>query len=638
MVRQGSAKPLFAGSIPAQASKNYLLVNTGMKSEEILKKYLNYYISKGHKQIPNVSLVPEGDSTLLFVNSGMFPLVPYLSGEPHPLGKRLVNVQRSLRFEDIEDVGNTNRHTIAFHMLGNWSLGDYFKKEQLLWIYEFLIEGLKLDPNKLFATVFAGDEYAPKDEESAEIIKEVMKKYGIDASEGVRIFPCGRKDNWWQRGESIGELGGPDSEIFYYVGEGSYEGKSPSENQDDFLEIGNSVFMQYRKIDRGWEPLSQKNVDFGGGLERLALVTQGRKDIFETDNFWPLIDRIQKISGRDYHESSEVKRSMRILADHMRASVMLAMDGVLPGNKDQGYILRRIIRRMIKIGRNIGVEKNIPSMLIDEAVSILDWLYPSLKDKKTEIINIFSTEEEKFFKVLSLGIKESEKIISRLNDKDFNDPDKLADLSFNLFQSLGYPPDIFLEDMKNKGKYIDSRGFNKAVDSKFKKHQELSRSGSEMKFKGGLMDQSERTVKYHTATHILQRGLINILGNHICQLGSNITNERLRYDFPNPAKLTDQQIKELENYFNDIVIRKIPVNFIIMPKRKAQEIGAMYLKNESYPDEVKVYYIGDSIEKAVSKEFCGGPHVQNTSELGGIEIYKQEKIGDGKMRIYARFK
>jgi len=284
------------------------------------------------------------------------------------------------------------------------------------------------------------------------------------------------------------------------------------------------------------------------------------------------------------------------------------------------------------------VEKNIPSMLIDETVSILSWLYPSLKDKETEIINIFSTEEEKFFKVLSLGIKESEKIISKLNDKDFNDPDKLADLSFNLFQSLGYPPDIFLEDMKNKGKYIDSRGINKAVDSKFKKHQELSRSGSEMKFKGGLMDQSERTVKYHTATHILQRGLINILGNHICQLGSNITNERLRYDFPNPAKLTDQQIKELENYFNDIVIRKIPVNFIIMPKRKAQEIGAMYLKNESYPDEVKVYYIGDSIEKAVSKEFCGGPHVQNTSELGGIEIYKQEKIGDGKMRIYARFK
>ena len=288
-----------------------------MTSREILEKYINFFVERGHKQIPNVSLVPEGDSTLLFVNSGMFPLVPYLSGEQHPLGKRLVNVQRSLRFEDLDEVGETIRHTVAFHMMGNWSLGDYFKEEQLPWIFEFFVDVLKLDPRKLFSTVFEGDENAPKDTESVEILKKVYKKYGVGAEEGKQIFPCGKKDNWWQRGDAVGELGGPDSEVYYYLGEGDGVGRSPAANPYEFLEIGNSVFMQYKKTQEGWVPLYQKNVDFGGGLERIAMVAQGKKDIFETDNFRPIIEKVEELSGRKYNSNPKTRKAMRVLSDHM---------------------------------------------------------------------------------------------------------------------------------------------------------------------------------------------------------------------------------------------------------------------------------------------------------------------------------
>ncbi len=605
-----------------------------MNSEEILEKYFKFYEDKGHKKIPNVSLLPEGDSTLLFVNSGMFPLVPYLSGESHPLGKRLVDVQRSLRFEDIEEVGESNRHTIAFHMLGNWSLGDYFKKEQLPWVYQFLIEELKIDPQKLFATVFAGDKFASKDEESIGLIKEIFKKYGIEAKEGERIFPCGRKDNWWQRGEAVGELGGPDSEIFYYLGEGSSEGKSPSENQEEFLEIGNSVFMQYKKTEKGWEPLSQKNVDFGGGLERIALVVQGKKDIFETDNFWPMIEKIQVISQKNYYSDNETKKAMRILADHVRASVFLAMDGVIPGNKDQGYVLRRILRRMVRAGRKLGIQKDVSVSMVGMVANTFSWIYPQLLGKQQEIENIFSTEEGKFSKTLLTGSKEMEKILPKLSDKS---PEKIAELAFNLYQSLGYPTDIFYEDLKDKNISIDPKVFNLLVKERIQGHQSFSHSGAEKKFKGGLADQSEVVVKYHTATHLLQAALKKILGNEVRQIGSNITGERLRFDFPFNRKLTDEEIKKVESWVNETMFSSLPVNFKMMPKEQAQKSGALYLKGETYPDEVKVYYIGDSLDNAVSKELCGGPHVSNTSELKLIVIYKQESIGEGKMRVYARF-
>jgi alanyl-tRNA synthetase len=605
-----------------------------MQSKEILETFLNFYKERGHMQVPNVSLVPEGDSTLLFVNSGMFPLVPYLSGEKHPLGKRLVNVQRSLRFEDMDEIGDAT-HTIAFHMIGNWSLGDYFKKEQLPWVYEFLVEKLKLDPRKLFATVFEGDEFSPKDTESIEIIKEVFKKFGIDAQEGNRIFPAGRGSNWWQRGDAVGELGGPDSEVFYYIGNGSSDGKSPVSHENEFLEIGNSVFMQYRRTENGWEELPQKNVDFGGGLERLALVAQGKKDIFETDNFWPIIEKIQSITDKKYSDP-QCTKYMRILADHMRAACFLAMDGVVPSNKDQGYVLRRLLRRMVRAGRQLGVvSTNLSVELVPVVANMFEWFYPQIKENQEKIEKLFEVEETKFKKTLLNGTKEVSKIFSR-DDIDMS-IENLAKLSFDLYQSLGYPSEIFLDDAREHGAIISIKEFDKEFQKTFDSHQEKSRTGAEKKFKGGLADQSETVIKYHTTTHLLQRALKIVLGEHVRQIGSNITGERLRFDFPNAAKLTEEQIKEVEALVNDSIEKELPVNFQIMPIGTAKTSGALYLPQESYPDPVKVYYIGNSFEDALSKEFCGGPHVQNTKELAPIKIFKQESIGEGKQRVYVRF-
>ncbi|RJR26935.1 alanine--tRNA ligase [candidate division WWE3 bacterium] len=605
-----------------------------MTTQEILTKYLEFYKKRGHKQVPNVSLVPEGDSTLLFVNSGMFPLVPYLSGESHPLGKRLVNVQRAGRFAtDLDEVGDRT-HTVAFHMIGNWSLGDYFKDEQLPWAYEFLIEEIKLDPNRLIATVFEGDESAPKDDESIKIIQEIFKKYGIDAKEGVRIFPRPKEDNWWQRGEAVGELGGPDSEVHYFLGEGSPEGKDPIENESEFIEIGNSVFMQYRKTETGWEELPQKNVDFGGGLERLAMVVQGKNDIFETDSFWPIIEKAQEITGKRYGESEEVTIAMRILADHMRACVLLAMDGVRPSNKDQGYMLRRLIRRMVRAARKLGFEKDLSTRLVGVVTETLSWLYPDLPGMESEIKTVFENEEVKFLKTLEKGTKEVDKSLKKLTGNNLDD---LVNIAFDLYQSLGYPAEIFIEDVKDKGISVNQNDFTKAFDEKFEQHQAQSRAGSEQKFKGGLADHSDTVVKYHTTTHLLQRALKNILGDHVRQIGSNITSERLRFDFVHDKKLTDEEITRVEKFIAESVEQKYPVNFVMLPREGAMQSGALYLAGETYPEEVKVYYIGESLERALSKEFCGGPHVSNTSELSEVEIYKQETLGDGKQRVYVRF-
>jgi alanyl-tRNA synthetase len=520
-------------------------------------------------------------------------------------------------------------------MIGNWSLGDYFKNDQLPWAYEFLVEKLKLDPTRIFATVFEGDENAPKDVESIEILKEVFKKYGIEAEEGTRIFTAGRKSNWWQRGDAVGELGGPDSEVFYYLGTDSSDGKSPISHENEFLEIGNSVFMQYRRTESGWEELPQKNVDFGGGLERLALVAQGKKDIFETDNFWPVIQKVQELTGKEYSEPTLVKY-MRILADHIRAAAFLAMDGVTPSNKDQGYVLRRLLRRMVRAGRQLGAQNiNLSVELVPIVADMFEWLYPQIKENQETIKQIFEIEEQKFKKTLENGTKEVGKIFSKGN-VDLG-VDNLAKISFDLYQSLGYPSEIFLDDAREHGANISIRDFDNAFKNIFDSHQEKSRTGAEKKFRGGLADQSETVVKYHTTTHLLQRALKNVLGEHVRQMGSNITGERLRFDFPNPTKLTEEQIRKVEDCVNDAVSKEYPVNFEMLPIEIAKSSGALYLPQESYPDPVKVYYIGSSLEEAVSKEFCGGPHVQNTKELSRIKIFKQESIGDGKQRVYVKF-
>ncbi|HXK52410.1 alanine--tRNA ligase [Candidatus Nomurabacteria bacterium] len=607
-----------------------------MTSKEILEKYIQFYKDRGHELIPNVSIVPENDPTLLYVNSGMFPLVPYLSGQSHPMGKRLTNVQRCLRFfEDIENIGHTNRHTTLFHMVGNWSLGDYFKQEQLPWAYEFLIEVLGLDPNKIYATVFKGDEDAPKDTEAVEILKRIFEKYGIEAKEDERIFAYGKKDNWWQRGEAVGELGGPDSEIFYYIGrEGTGFGLSPHENEDEFLEIGNSVFMQYKKAEDSWVELPQKNVDFGGGLERLALVAQEKNDIFETDNFWPIISELERITGKPYKLDNNTTIAMRKIADHMRAATILMMDGVLPSNKDQGYILRRLIRLMVRAGRFLDIDQDISSKLLSPTINMLSWIYPELPKIEGEALKILRDEETKFRKTLHKGSKEAEKELSGIGGTTTTQ--HLAEISFALYQSVGYPQEIFIEDAKEKGVNLDQKDFEEEFKRIQQEHQALSRVGAEKKFKGGLAEHTEQITKYHTATHLLHWALRQTLGPQITQQGSNITNERLRFDFSHNQKLSEKELKAVEELVNKKIEEAIKVQYEIMPKETAQKTGALHFFGEKYGDMVKVYFIGDSLESAFSREFCGGPHVQNTKEIGRIEIYKQEKIGGDKIRIYAK--
>ena len=606
-----------------------------MNSKEILNTYLDFYKSKGHKQIPNMSLIPEGDSTLLYVNSGMFPLVPYLSGQSHPLGKRLVNYQRALRFfEDLENIGDKT-HTTAFHMIGNWSLGDYFKTEQLSWMYEFYVEKLGLDVNKIYGTVFKGDERAPKDTESIELIKQIFNKYGIDAKEGERIFALGN-DNWWQRGNAIGELGGPSSEIFYYVGkDGDGFGKNIEEYDDEFLEIGNSVFMQYvLNKQMKWVELPQRNVDFGGGLERIALVSQGKTDIYETDNFWPIILKIEELSGKKYRDSGEVTRAMRIVADHMRGSVFMIMDGVTPSNKDQGYILRRLIRRMVRFGYDINIEQNMSANLVDAVVEVLGWLYPVLVDKKEEIKSVFSNEETKFRSTLKNAVRSVEKELDGFSGSD----KELSLISFNLYQSAGYPPEMFLEEVDNRGVKIDLDKFWDFYNKLIQEHQGLSRKGAEQKFKGGLADSSVEVTRYHTATHLLQKALKTVLGETISQKGSNNTKDRLRFDFNFERALTETEIKEVEKIINEKITEGLNVNSIELEKEEALNTGAYHLNAINYPEKVTVYYTGDLIDNAYSKEFCGGPHVKNTSEIGQIEIYKQESVSDGVRRICLQIK
>ncbi len=601
-----------------------------MTSQEILRKYIEFFEKRDHKLIPNVSLVPSGDSTLLFVNSGMFPLVPYLSGESHPSGKRLVNVQRAVRFEDLDEIGD-NRHTTVFHMIGNWSLGDYFKAEQLPWIWKFMVEILGLDINKMYATVFSGNELIQKDEESITLLKSIFNKYGIEAKEGERIFTY--KNNWWKRGDAVGELGGPDSEIYYYIGKnGNGLGLNPEENEDQFIEIGNSVFMQYKKTETGWEELPQKNVDFGGGFERITMMVQNKQDIFETDNFWPIINKLEELSNQAYLNDAKTTQAMRIIADHLRASVFMAMDGVVPSNKDQGYALRRLIRRMVRYSNNIMSETSLFIKLVPTVCEMFAWIYPDLPKKVSDITQLLSLEEEKFRTTLRSAYKEVEKELVNIGSEITHQ----AKVAFDLYQSYGYPPEMLMEDLREHGFVIGEKIFMQQYQAEFAKHQADSRLGAEQKFKGGLADNSEQVTKYHTATHLLHWALRQVLGEDVVQHGSNITGERLRFDFNYDVKLTDEQIRWVENLINEQVQKSLPVNFVMMKKNEAERTGAIHAFNEKYPDEVKIYFIGDSLETAISKEFCGGPHVKNTGEIGELKIIKQESVGKGLRRLYVK--
>ncbi len=615
-----------------------------MTGNELRQKYLEFFKEKGHAVIPSASLMPENDPTTLFTSSGMQPLIPYLMGEKHPAGKRLVDSQKSFRSGDIEEVGD-NRHNTLFEMLGNWSLGDYFKKEQLHWFFEFMVSELKLDPKELYVTVYSGNEEigVERDNESVEIWKEIFEKYNIGSkdydnseAEGMRdgrIFYYGDSKNWWSRsGEPanmpVGEIGGPDSEVFYDLGAGlkrhensEWKDKPCHVNCDcgRFIEVGNSVFIEFIKKEDGFEPLKQKNVDFGGGLERLAMVSEGKDNIFETDLFINVLKKIEELSGdKKYRDNM---KAFEVIADHMKGATFIMGDdkGVAPANVDQGYIVRRLIRRAIRFGRQLGITKSSWAKEIAQIV-IADYkeAYPELERNAKFIINETDKEEDKFMKTLVKG----ERMISG---------DKMnGEQAFNLFQTYGYPIEMTKEICKEKNIVLSNNFDNKFKEASIK-HSDLSRTASAGKFKGGLADSSEETTELHTVCHLLLESLKRVLGDHVHQKGSNITAKRLRFDFSHSAKMTDEEKSQVEKLVNEAIQAAHPVSFEEMSLEEAKKLGAEGVFESKYGDKVKVYSVGN-----FSTEVCGGPHINNTSEIKGVfKIKKEQSSSAGVRRIKA---
>jgi len=605
-----------------------------MLSSEVRQKYLEFFKKRGHKEIPSASLVPENDPTTLFTSSGMQPLIPYLLGQPHPLGKRLVDSQKSFRSQDIDEVGD-NRHTTFFEMLGNWSLGDYFKKEQLPWIFEFLTKDLGLAPERLYVSVFEGNDSVPKDTVSINIWKEIFSGVGIEAKEKERIFAYPAKKNWWSRsGEPQnmppGEPGGPDSEVFFDFGEelelhekSQYKNQKCHPNCDcgRFLEIANSVFMQYQKQkDATIAELAQQNVDFGGGLERQVAATNDNPDVFRTDFFLPVVNILESVSKKTYGEKTDETRAMRIIADHMRASVMMMADGVLPSNKTQGYILRRLIRRSLLYGRKLGMSKDLTYIgrVVEPIAAVYEHAYPTVSEKAAEIRLILQEEALRFGKTLERGLSEIEKV-KKLD----------GHIAFNLYETYGFPWEMTVEVATEKGQSVNRLQF----EEEFRKHQELSRTAAKGMFKGGLADHSGETTSLHTAHHLLLAALQQVVDPSIKQRGSNITAERLRIDVNFARKLTPEEIKKIEDLVNQKIKEDVPVTRVVMDKAEAETIGAQMEFGQKYPEKVSVYFVGDP-KKYYSAEFCGGPHVTHTGILGHFKILKEESSGSGIRRIY----
>jgi len=587
-----------------------------MDSDKLIKLYLDFFKKKGHKIIPNVSLIPENDPTVLFTTAGMHPLIPFLLGQPHPSGKRLVNVQKCLRTDDIYRVGN-DFHLTFFEMLGNWSLGDYFKEETIKWSLEFLTgkEWLNLDKERIYITVFAGDEDVPRDEESAQI----WQSLGIPKE---RIFYLPKKDNFWGPAGITGPCG-PDTEMFYDTGkEPCSEQCKPGCCCGKYFEIWNDVFMQYKKTADGkYKLLEQKNVDTGMGVERTVAVLQGKKSVYEIETFKPIVEKIKEIAKiKTPDEKQEI--SIRIITDHIRASTFVLGDenAVVPSNLGQGYVLRRLIRRAIRYGRLIGIETEFLGKLAEIVITLYEKNYPQLNKKRDFILSELKKEESKFRKTLARGLKKFEEIAKK--SKKINGKD-----AFLLFQSFGFPIEMTVELAKEAGITVDEKGF----EEEFKKHQELSRVGAEKKFKGGLSDASEQTTKLHTATHLLIEALRRVLNKKdIVQKGSNITPERLRFDFNFERKLTKEEIRDVENLVNEQIKKALPVRREEMTLEEAKKRGAQTMFEHKYGEKVFVYVIGD-----FSFEVCGGPHVENTKELGNFKIIKEESIAAGIRRIKA---
>lgn len=610
------------------------------------QKYLDFFKKKNHAILPSFSLIPENDSTTLFTSSGMQSLIPYFLGQNHPLGKRLANSQKCFRSVDIDEVGDS-RHTTFFEMLGNWSMGDYFKKEQISWAWEFLVEEIGLDINKLYVTVFAGDKnfQLKKDQEAIKIWQNLFQKYGVKAevvqdpsklglAKNGKIFLYSSEKNWWSRSGKpskmpVGEIGGGDSEIFYdFGGELKCHENSKFKNQKchpncdcgRFMEIGNSVFMEFKKTESGFDFLPKKNVDFGGGLERILAAYENESDIFQTSAFWPIIEEIEKLSGLEYKNCDlEQKQAFRIVVDHIRSAIMLINEGVIPSNKEQGYVLRRLIRRSLTKARSLNIEK----FFIEKVALTVISLYSDLSKKQDFILKTLKKEEKKFLQNLNKGLKKIEKL------------EKIdGETAFYLYESFGFPFEITKEIVEKRGLKISQDEFKKAM----LEHKKQSQTLSAGQFKGGLADNKEITVKYHTAAHLLLQALREILSDQIYQKGSNINGERARFDFAFDRGLTDEEIKKVEEKINSWINQDLKVDKQILPKEQALSQGALGMFVDRYPEKVSVYTIyKDNKDEFVSKEICMGPHVKNLSELKNIKIFKQKSAGGGARRVYVKF-
>ena len=586
-----------------------------MKAIEIRNKYLDFFKRHGHAVIPSAPLIPENDPSVLFTTAGMQPLVPYLLGEKHPEGTRLTDFQKCLRTNDIDEVGD-NRHLTYFEMLGNWSLGDYFKEESIAMSFEFLTKELGIPVEKLSVTCFAGDEDCQRDEVTA----SCWRKAGIPED---RIYYFGKDDNWWIAGEE-GPCG-PDTEMFYDTGKPKCsENCNPSCGCGKYVEIWNNVFMEFFKTKDGkYTKLKQHNVDTGLGLERMTMLLQGKETPFDTELFKPVMDKLQELAG----ENDSIE-SRRIVSEHLRSSMMIIQDGGLPSNVDRGYILRRLIRRMVRHLRKLQINLNELGELIDLNIETLKEMYPELHQNSDKIKKVIIEEKDKFEKTLERGEREFNKIVNRMKN-DGKDTISGQDL-FTLYETYGFPPEVTQDLAREAGLKVDTTEFDKL----FKEHQEKSRMGSEQKFKGGLAGTGEQEVRYHTATHLLNAALKVILGKDVHQKGSNITPERMRFDFSCDHKLTDEEKKKVEDLVNEWISRGLDVKCEEMKKDDAIKSGAECMFIEKYPDIVTVYSIGNDKE-TVSKELCGGPHVKNTSELGHFKIKKEEASSAGVRRIKA---
>jgi len=617
-------------------------------AQELREKYLKFFESKGHVIIPSASLVPENDATTLFTGSGMQPMVPYLLGAKHPKGTRIADSQKSFRSQDIEEVGD-NRHTTFFEMLGNWSLGDYFKKEQIPWMFEFLTKEVGLDPKHLYVTVFRGKEDAgiPRDEESAKIWQGLFEGAGIeskiadfpekDGMQGARIFYYDEAKNWWSRAGvtanmPVGEPGGPDSEMFWDYGEhlGLHE-KSEFKNQpchvncdcSRFVEIGNNVFMEYVKTETGFEKLKQHNVDFGGGLERMLAVAVGQQSVFDTDIFKPMWDVLE---FRQEIMSNDEVRKARIILDHTRAAVFMVSDSVEPSNKDRGYVLRRLLRRSMVMAKLLNLQDTWLKALIGQVIIVYSSPYTELVESSNRIFEVIEGEQKKFDATLEKGLKEfearSKKQEVRINGRD----------AFDLYQTFGFPWELTSELAESMGQKIDKTEF----ESEFKKHQELSRTSSAGQFKGGLASHSDKIVRLHTATHLMNAALRQVLGENVWQKGSNITEERTRFDFTHDKKMTPEEIAAVEALVNDWIARDLKVKKEMMSLEEARKLGAIGVFGEKYSDTVSIYTVYDpASNEVISREFCGGPHVEHTGVIGTFKIAKEEASSAGVRRIKA---